>query len=516
MQVHERPPPEYWPPPSRPGPGGPDAQPPKRKLGWRARAIVACVAALAFVVAGLGIGALVATVTRSSYPAAWDPRVAGLARFVERERGLDFDHPVLVDFLSVADYKKRMGPDGGETSADDRADLVGWASQLRALGLASGDLDLTEVFSDLASEGTLAFYSDASERVTVRGTGMTPAMRVTLVHELTHAVQDQHFDLGRDFGTDGADSAFRALVEGDAVRIENRYVDSLSEEDATAYWDETDAQTDDASDGLASVPAIFRVLFGAPYALGEPYVGVVMRSGGQRALDRAFRNPPRSELALLDPSTWLDGEKLEDVAPPGLERGEKETDSTDLGALILYTMLASRIDPVEALAAVDGWDGDALVAFERSGTSCVRFAVAGVDAAGAGRLHDALEAWAATLEPQTPTVTLDSRIVSVLACDPGTKVVRAADPDQVEMALAIPVTRSQVMAGMLDSGFDAVQSRCIGEGVVTTFPIEQLADPEGTFAESTGFQQTMERIVGDCTEGHVGGRSGGTQAQTRA
>ena len=39
-------------------------------------------------------------------PSAWDARVAPIADFVEKERGLDFDHPVDVEFLSPADYRK--------------------------------------------------------------------------------------------------------------------------------------------------------------------------------------------------------------------------------------------------------------------------------------------------------------------------------------------------------------------------------------------------------------------------
>ena len=49
-------------------------------------------------------------------------------------------------------------------------------------------------------------------------------MRVTLAHELTHVLQDQHFDLERlaDPDFDRADE-LRAMAEGDAGRIEDAY-----------------------------------------------------------------------------------------------------------------------------------------------------------------------------------------------------------------------------------------------------------------------------------------------------
>lgn len=49
-------------------------------------------------------------------------------------------------------------------------------------------------------------------------------MEATVVHELVHALQDQHFDLGAQFdeldAEDEAAVALRAIVEGDAARIE--------------------------------------------------------------------------------------------------------------------------------------------------------------------------------------------------------------------------------------------------------------------------------------------------------
>lgn len=51
-----------------------------------------------------------------------------------------------------------------------------------------------------------------------------------MVHELTHALQDQHFDLDQLFEDDGEvqpdsyDTQLRAVVEGDANRMEERYV----------------------------------------------------------------------------------------------------------------------------------------------------------------------------------------------------------------------------------------------------------------------------------------------------
>jgi hypothetical protein len=73
--------------------------------------------------------------------------------------------------------------------------------------------------------------------VFVRGDELTPAVRVTLAHELTHVLQDQHFDLQRLDEPDFEEhEGLRAMAEGDAGRIEDIYVtDVLTSAEQTAY-----------------------------------------------------------------------------------------------------------------------------------------------------------------------------------------------------------------------------------------------------------------------------------------
>src|SRR3712207_6947153 len=46
--------------------------------------------------------------------------VAELAAFVEEERGLDFDHPVYVDFLDDEAFNRVVTTDEGELTPEDR------------------------------------------------------------------------------------------------------------------------------------------------------------------------------------------------------------------------------------------------------------------------------------------------------------------------------------------------------------------------------------------------------------
>ncbi|HET6938930.1 MAG TPA: hypothetical protein VFI19_10005, partial [Nocardioides sp.] len=133
------------------------------------------------------------------HPSKWDPRVQKYVDFVEKERGLDFTHPVYVDFLSDAAFTKQVTVDKDQLSEDDHKELDQYAGMLRALGLVEGDVDLFDKTNELHGTGIIGFYSYEDERLRIRGTEITPAVESTIVHELTHALQDQNFDLGKRF-----------------------------------------------------------------------------------------------------------------------------------------------------------------------------------------------------------------------------------------------------------------------------------------------------------------------------
>ena len=82
----------------------------------------------------------------------------------------------------------------------------------------------------------------SARRSTCAGTDLTDVdVRVTLVHELTHALQDQHFDLTKlddAVETSGEDFALTALVEGDATSVEDDYLFSLPQAEQDAYFAE--------------------------------------------------------------------------------------------------------------------------------------------------------------------------------------------------------------------------------------------------------------------------------------
>jgi hypothetical protein len=501
------PPPPPGPPPTPP-PALPPAAPrwaplppPPPPLRRRRRsgllttiAIVACLG-----VTGVAIY-LVTDDGGVGYPDEWDGRVVDLVAFVEDERGLLFEHPVAVDFLTPAQYSERTRIDESELSREDRRVIEDGTAPLRALGLVPAGFDALESANELSDTGTLAYYDPLRERITVRGTEMTPDLRVTLAHELVHVLQDQHFDLDAmlDDGAPTADqlSGYLALIEGDATRIEQAYVDSLSDADRESYLDAIGQASGQAEEQLGDIPGVLVAMEGSPYALGPPLVELIAAQGGNDAVDDAFEDPPASTEHMIDPRSYFAGDSADEVTTPVVPTGGEQIGEDDrLGALPLFLLLSERIDPLEALSAADGWGGDAYVVYDRGGTACMDLAVRGDSTRDGEELLRAFEAWVAAGPPGAAQVRSDGDLALVTACDPGDQ----GDPTDLAVdALTLPAARAEVMWAAGASAGDVDAAFAAADCFVRTVPLDQLVEANESPEPPAAVMAAIDRAVADC------------------
>ena len=485
------------PPPVPTGPPGPPpqfgygvpGQPPHRPTPsvWR-MLLPGALLCLATVAAAVGV-VVYAGSQDGDHPDEWDPRVAELVDFVEAERGLTFDHPVHVDFLTSSEYSDSVRVDSGELSEEDTESLERDVAFLRAVGLAEGDVDPVETMNDLADAGTLAYYDLVTRHVVVRGTELTVDVKATLVHELTHALQDQHFDLNgtqAEIDPDDEEAAndaffgYQALVEGDAMRIESAYVLGLSEAERQEYVDAYSDSLADAEEALTDVPSAMHAFGLVPYALGSPLVDLIAAEGGNDAVDDAFEQLPSTAEHMLDPRSYLDGDEPAEPsdldAPPLPDGVDEPTEEGITNAVDLYVILAERIDPVVALDAADGWGNGRWATYDDDGRTCVRFQVASDTDDDAGQLEAALEEWVAASPDAADTrLVEEGNVPLVESCDPGDAAVVAND--RALDVLQLPALRSQFMVEAVEfGGLDLDTAWDYGHCVVSEIDFQQLVD----------------------------------------
>jgi hypothetical protein len=438
----------------------------------------------------------------TAYPKEWDKRVMPYVKIAEKQRGLSFFHPIEVEFLSDADFKKEVTADEEDLTKEDREEIEQFTGMLRAIGLIDGDVDLFEEVNRLQGGAVIGYYSFKDERIRIRGKQLDPAVKSTLVHELTHALQDQHFDIGKhkeafdkDDESSSGESAYDALVEGDAQRVETAYRESLTPKQRAALDRARAKAASRSGKKTADVPKIFKTLLGAPYALGEAMLALAVKLDGNDAVDQLFRNPPETEEHLLDPWTLIkDREDAAKVDEPKLEKGEEEFDSGDFGALGWYIVLAERLPLVDALDAVDGWGGDAYAAFERDDVSCVRVNYRGDSSRDLAEMHGALRAWVNGGPDGSASVRLDGNRLTFESCDPGptTGIGRDASEDAVQLAL----TRTYAALNIIKDGAAEELGRCVADRLVHDFPWRDLSNPN--FGADASAQAKIRQIAVDC------------------
>jgi hypothetical protein len=350
-------------------------------------------AVLAVVIAGLlGSGLWAMAGRRDDEPRALDPAeaeiIAGLEAFVESARGLPFLEPVQVKVVGDAAFRRALG-DG---DPGDPADAEVEAGVLRALGLIKRGDDVGQV--DLLDADTVAgFYDTETKELVVRGGRLTPFVRQVLVHELTHALDDQHFDLDPDLADDEAALAFDALVEGDAVAVENRYVESLSPAERREAAAEEDATFGSNGSGSDNTPEVFLDLGDFPYVDGPAMVTALVTAGGQARVDAAFAAPPSTSAEVMHPGRYLAGRGRATVPPVAADG--RVVDEGVIGELLLQLVLAESGTDDQAARGAEGWAGDRYEAWQTGRRTCVRATVVMDSDAEAAELLAGLRAWGA-------------------------------------------------------------------------------------------------------------------------
>lgn len=359
-----------------------------------------------------GLGSSKPTVsTKPPTKSELDRVVADISAFVAKTRELDFKKLVEVTLLDGEAFSARVKAD----SVKDLKELEETESVLHALGLLPDDTDLAQILGGFLGDTVVGFYDPETDELVVRGAGITPYVRTTLAHELTHALDDQWFELHRELNEDDeSGTAFSALTEGNAVRVDTAYRKTLTGEEQK----EADAEEARLGAGLdlSKIPRVIPELIGFPYAFGPAFVDALLEQGGEKNVDRAFNRPPVTSEQVLDPQGWYAGAAADNpkhVAAPKADG--KVIDQGNLGLWGIYVLLEDELGQQDAIEAAKGWGGDWYVAWTDGPKTCVRSTFVMDTPKDLKQLGDGLDDWAAAQDDAT--VQRAEGSVTFLSCD---------------------------------------------------------------------------------------------------
>jgi hypothetical protein len=249
-------------------------------------------------------------------------------RSVEQIRGRKFVTEVKNVTIDRSELPKRLEEQMKKEMPYSPED---WGIILRSLQLVDGDTkDILPKLINLYESQVLAFYDPKThvyysiKQLPKFDTDLPvdPKMleATVVVHELMHAMQDQHWNIGEKTealkkNTD-ASMAYHALLEGEAsfvmmadmVGKMGVKIDDIVKNDAMFSSMAAAAASQAMTSGDA--PKYFVESLAFPYLKGLEFVIAAYKRGGWKELDRIHANPPRSTREILHPEDYFNRVKL--------------------------------------------------------------------------------------------------------------------------------------------------------------------------------------------------------------
>lgn len=319
---------------------------------------------------------------------------------VSRRSGMPIRRPVRVALRSRDALETYLRAKLAEELPPSEAERVVAAYSL--LGLVEPDLDLGSVLLSVYLEQVVGFYDPDSLALFVVEGQDDAVLEPVLVHELTHALQDQYRSLdsltARERGND-ARTAAQAALEGHATLVMMEWamsrsagsdVDLASLPGLDAGLDAVSGAADSGFPRLSEAPRVVREGLLYPYVEGARFAAAVRRATGERA-SALGRHLPQSTEQVSDPARLL-GSPTD--APVRLVFGDENPPvfQDNLGRLELGILLEERGGGEGVADAADlaaGWAGDQYALYGAPGAWSLRWVVLWDDEAG----RDAFLRW---------------------------------------------------------------------------------------------------------------------------
>jgi len=250
---------------------------------------------------------------------------------------------------------------------------------LRAFGLVSPEFNLEEFLIGFYTEQAAGFY-DPHRKTMFIADWVEPEMQtLVLAHELTHALQDQSFDLDRFLKAvrpdDDASSARQAIVEGHATAaMIQQLIAPMKLEDMPSLaplMAPVIQQQLEEFPAFNRAPFFFRFQALFPYIEGMGFMQRGLQGGGWKRLNSLFNDPPNTTKEIFEPQAYFEKQQLPKIslahpAPLAGIRGLNFLAENTLGELGYYEVLGQLISEDEAKSVATGWLADRYLLYERA------------------------------------------------------------------------------------------------------------------------------------------------------
>ena len=199
-----------------------------------------------------------------------------------------------------------------------RREIHAIEQSLKKFGFVNRDFAYRPFIISLLTEQVAGYYDPAARRFHLADWIDLEAQKPVMAHELTHALQDQHFNLRRfenwPPGDSDAQLAAHSLIEGDATLAMTYYL--LKHPSLAADFMRSFGSGSISSEKFDKAPRSIRETLLFPYLQGIDWATKVHQRGGWSALSKAYSQLPESTEQILHAEKYFNRESPKKVRLP--------------------------------------------------------------------------------------------------------------------------------------------------------------------------------------------------------
>lgn len=280
-----------------------------------------------------------------------------IINFSSQDTGLPVLHAVkrqLINRDQLTAYLEQHMEKDKDSQRLKRSELV-----LKKFGLLPRDFDLHSFLLSLLREQVAGYYDVETKTVNLLDWVDAEQQKPVLAHELTHALQDQSFHLEKwmkvgdadlalsdenptpaDIERDEAQTVRQAVVEGQAMAVLVDYMLAPTGQSLTTSPQIVEALKAGMLVGTAdsvhfqNAPIFLKEILTFPYRYGLDFVSdVLTRDGKQKAFAGILGSPPHTTREIMEPKTYLAGQRVEPLPLPDFLHLMKDYQKFDVGSM---------------------------------------------------------------------------------------------------------------------------------------------------------------------------------------
>jgi len=253
------------------------------------------------------------------------------------------------------------------------------ARSAEAFGLIPKGFALDDFMVDLLTEQIAGLYDPKAREFYIADWIPIDDQRMVMAHELTHALQDQHFQIEAWVKAarpnDDAELARESVLEGSAMAAMIDYLlkgTGHSVEDLPAIDPSLFTGDMSKSPKLQEAPQFLKDSMIFPYFGGLTFSTAILKPSGWNGLSAVFAKPPVSTQQIMHPDVYKSGRVPTEVTIPSFQKlvGADWTkiDENVMGEFGWMEILKQFLGEKTAKPLAAAWDGDRYALYEQKQT----------------------------------------------------------------------------------------------------------------------------------------------------